>query len=186
MDCGDALQGNVIGAVSNGEYPAELMNRAGYDFAVLGNHEFDYGTDEASSPFTSRELIANTRGIDAVLDGHSHSEIPCDIVKNAEGENVLLSSTGTGLCNIGRLTITANGNIQTGLIGAYPETDSEMSGCIESMEEGGDGLNMFMDNELTVDEGMVDYDILATYLTDGLNGTVGDAYALPQERIKIR
>ena len=36
VDCGDSLQGDVIGAVSNGEYPAELMSRAGYDFAVLG------------------------------------------------------------------------------------------------------------------------------------------------------
>ncbi len=485
VDCGDALQGDVIGAVSDGEYPAELMNRAGYDFAVLGNHEFDYGmeqlgrlmemtgaqylgcnirytgtedaaplsrllpykivsygkvkvafigvstpesivksvpayfcdengnyvydfygesgeelyrrvqenvdacvkdgadhvvvlahlgTDASSSPFTSPELIANTRGIDAVLDGHSHSVIPCDIVKNADGENVLLSSTGTKLCNIGRLTITAGGNIQTGLIGTYPETDSEMAGCIESMEErfeaeltktvavsevalttssdsgmrlirnretnlgdlcadayravsgadialvngggiradisagevtygdilsvhpygntlcvvkatgqeildalemasrsclpdaddgenalgenggflqvsglkytvdtsvdstvetdeqgnflscgdsrrvkdvmilgedgsytalvpdeiytvashnylikeGGDGLNMFMDNELTVDEGMIDYEILMTYLMDGLNGTVGEEYALPQGRILIK
>ena len=485
VDCGDALQGDAIGTVSKGEYPAELMKRAGYDFAVLGNHEFDYGmeqidrlmeisgaqylgcnirytgkdgaaflsrllpykivsygkvkvgfigvstpesivksvpayfcdesgnyvydfygesgeelyrcvqenvdacvkdgadyvvvlahlgTDASSLPFTSRELIANTRGIDAVLDGHSHSEIPCDVVKNSDGENVLLSSTGTGLCNIGRLTITANGNIQTGLIGAYPETDSEMADCIESMEEklgaemtktigvsevvlttvsdsgmrlirnretnlgdfcadayravsgadialvngggiradisageitygdilsvhpygnslcvakatgqeildaldmasrsclssaddgenavgenggflqvsglkytidtsvestvetdeqgnflscgdgrrvkdvmvlekdgsytalvpdrvytvashnylikqGGDGLNMFMDNELTIDEGMTDYEILMTYLTDELNGTVGDAYALPQGRIEIK
>lgn len=484
VDCGDALQGDVIGTVSKGEYPAELMERAGYDFAVLGNHEFNYGmeqldrlmeisgarylgcnikytgkddeaflsrllpyktvsygdvkvafigvstpesivksvpeyfcdengnyvydfcggsgeelygcvqenvdaclkdgadyvlvlahlgTDESSSPFTSSELIANTRGIDAVLDGHSHSEIPCDIVKNADGENVLLSSTGTGLCNIGSLTITANGNIRTGLIGAYPDKDSEMADCIESMEEkfedepaksvavsdialttvsdsgmrlirnretnlgdfcadayrtvsgadialvngggirsdissgeitygdilnvhpygnslcvakatgqeildalemasrfclpspndgenavgenggflqvsglkysidtsvgstvetdeqgnflscgdkrrvkdvmvleedgsynelvpdrvytvashnylikeGGDGLNMFMDNELTVDEGMIDYEILMTYLADELNGTVGDEYALPQGRIEV-
>ena len=54
------------------------------------------------------------------------------------------------------------------------------------IKEGGDGLNMFMDNELTVDEGMLDYEILMTYLTDGLNGTVGDEYALPQERIVIK
>ena len=54
------------------------------------------------------------------------------------------------------------------------------------IKECGDGQNMFMDNELTVDEGMMDYEILMTYLTDGLDGTVGDAYALPQERIKVR
>ena len=54
------------------------------------------------------------------------------------------------------------------------------------IKEGGDGMNIFMDNELTVDEGMLDYEILMTYLTDGLNGTVGAAYALPQERIKVR
>ncbi len=485
VDCGDALHGDVIGAVSKGEYPAELMNRAGYDFAVLGDQEFGYGmeqldrlmeisgaqylgcnirytgtedvaflsrllpykivsygevkvafigvstpesivksvptyfcdqngnyvydfcggsgealysrvqenvdaclkdgadyvvilahlgTDESSSPFTSTELIANTRGIDAVLDGNSLSEISCNVVKNADGEKVVLSSTGMGLNNIGCLTITANGNIQTGLIESYPDKDSEMSGFIESIEkeleaeltesvgvsevtlttvsdsgmrlirnretnlgdfcadaykavsgadialvngggirgdilagevtygdilgvhpygnslcvvkatgqeildalemasrfclpnpndgenavgecggflqvsglkytidtsvgstvetdeqenflscgddrrvkdvmvldengsytelqpdkiytvashnylikEGGDGLNMFMDNELTIDEGMTDYEILMTYLTDELNGTVGNEYALPQGRIEIR
>ncbi len=484
VDCGDALQGDVIGTVSKGEYPAELMNYAGYDFAVLGNHEFGYGmeqldklmevsgaqylgcnlrytgtgtsaflsrllpykvvsygevkvgfvgvstpesivksvpvyfcdengnyvydfyggsgeelygcvqenvdaclregadrvvvlahlgTDGSSSPFTSRELIANTKGIDAVLDGHSHSEISCDIIKNADGKNVLLSSTGTGLCNIGHLTITADG-LRTGLIGTYPDKDSEMAGRIESMEErfeaelgkrvgvtevalttasdsgvrlirnretnlgdfcadayravsgadialvngggiranlpageitygdilgvhpygnflcvvratgqeildalemasrfclsspnegenavgecggflqvsglkyvidtsveptvetdemgnflscgnvrrvkdvmalgadgnytalvpdkvytvashnylikqGGDGLNMFMDNALTLDEGMLDYEVLMTYLADALHGTVGDEYALPQGRIEVR
>ena len=46
VDCGDALQGDTIGTVSRGEYPAELMERAGYDFAVLGNHEFNYGLDQ--------------------------------------------------------------------------------------------------------------------------------------------
>ncbi len=485
VDCGDALHGNAIGTVSKGEYPAELMKRAGYDFAVLGDQEFGYGmeqldrlmeisgaqylgcnisytgednaaflsrllpykivsygevkvayigvstpesiiksvptyfcddngnyvydfcgesgeklygcvqenvdaclndganyvvilshlgTDESSSPFTSRELIANTSGIDAVLDGNSLGEIPCDVVKNADGENVLLSSTGMGLSNIGCLTITASGNIQAGLIGSYPEKDGEMTSYIESMEEkfdaeltkkiaasnvalttvsesgmrlirnretnlgdfcadayravsgadialvngggiradipagditygdilnvhpygntlcvanatgqeildalemasrfcptkpddgenavgenggflqvsglkysidtsvvstvetdeqgnflscgderrvkdvkvleedgsytelvpdkvytvashnylikeGGDGLNMFTDNELTIDEGMTDYEILMTYLTDGLNGTVGDEYAEPQGRIEIK
>ena len=189
VDCGDALHGNAIGTVSKGEYPAELMDLAGYDFAVLGDQEFGYGmeqldrlmeisgaqylgcnisytgkddaaflsrllpykivsygnvkvgfvgvstpesivksvptyfcdedgnyvydfcgesgeklyscvqenvdaclkdgadhvvilshlgTDESSSPFTSLELIANTSGIDAVLDGNSTDEIPCD------------------------------------------------------------------------------------------------------------
>ena len=54
------------------------------------------------------------------------------------------------------------------------------------IKEGGDGLNMFMDNELTIDEGMIDHEILITYLTDGLNGTVGDEYALPQGRIEVK
>ena len=36
VDCGDALQGDAIGTVSQGEYPVDIMNEAGYDFAVLG------------------------------------------------------------------------------------------------------------------------------------------------------
>lgn len=104
----------------------------GADYVVVLAH---LGTDEASSPFSSSDLIANTKGIDVLLDGHSHSMISCDVVKNADGEKVLLSSTGTGLNNIGCLTITADGNIQTGLIGDYPETDSEVLSNIESMED---------------------------------------------------
>ena len=45
VDSGDAIQGDVIGAVSQGEYIIDFMNDAGYDYASLGNHEFDYGLD---------------------------------------------------------------------------------------------------------------------------------------------
>ncbi len=43
VDCGDAIQGDVIGGVSDGEYAIDIMNQAGYDLATIGNHEFDYG-----------------------------------------------------------------------------------------------------------------------------------------------
>ena len=43
VDCGDAIQGDVIGTVSDGEYAIDIMNQAGYDVATIGNHEFDYG-----------------------------------------------------------------------------------------------------------------------------------------------
>ena len=46
VDCGDALQGDAIGIVSQGEYLVDIMNQVGYDFAVLGNHEFDYGMEQ--------------------------------------------------------------------------------------------------------------------------------------------
>lgn len=235
VDCGDALQGDIIGTISQGEYLIDIMNQIGYDFAVLGNHEFDYGMeqlqtlleeaetqylgcnirytgtglnavsslkpyelvsygdikvafvgvstpesiaqstpayfmdesgdlvydfygdsgetlymqvqetvdacrekgadyvvvlahlgdDEDFAPFRSIDLIAATTGIDVVLDGHSHSVIPCDIVNNKNGEKVLLSSTGTGLMNIGQLVITADGNLTAGLISDFPDVDEE-------------------------------------------------------------
>lgn len=34
-----------VGTLSQGEYIISLMNAAGYDLAVPGNHEFDYGVD---------------------------------------------------------------------------------------------------------------------------------------------
>ena len=43
VDAGDAVQGAPIGTLSEGEYLIDIMNELGYDVAVPGNHEFDYG-----------------------------------------------------------------------------------------------------------------------------------------------
>lgn len=43
VDLGDAVIGNLADSSSAGIYVANLMNETGYDFAVLGNREFDFG-----------------------------------------------------------------------------------------------------------------------------------------------
>lgn len=43
VDAGDAIQGAPIGTLSDGGYLVDIMNKVGYDFAIPGNHEFDYG-----------------------------------------------------------------------------------------------------------------------------------------------
>jgi 2',3'-cyclic-nucleotide 2'-phosphodiesterase (5'-nucleotidase family) len=63
------------------------------------------GIDYISSPWMSTDVIENTTGIDVMLDGHSHSTIKGEAVKNKDGEPILLSSTGTKLENVGMLTI---------------------------------------------------------------------------------
>jgi 2',3'-cyclic-nucleotide 2'-phosphodiesterase (5'-nucleotidase family) len=45
-DVGDAVQGAALGTLSKGEYIVDIMNQMGYDVAVPGNHEFDYGMDQ--------------------------------------------------------------------------------------------------------------------------------------------
>ncbi len=248
VDCGDAIQGAAIGTLSKGRYLVDIMNASGYDYAVYGNHEFDYGMsriqeltaeasfkylscnfmdiksdpaktvldayairdfvggkkvafvgistpesitkstpayfqdengnyiygfcsggngqelydavqaavnaakaegvdyvvaiahlgiDTQSSPWTSREVIANTTGIDVVLDGHSHSTIAGETVKNKNNEDVILSSTGDKLRNIGRLVIKADGTMTTSLIAAadYTKQDLAMDAYIESINE---------------------------------------------------
>ena len=45
IDDGDAIQGEPLGAFSKGESVIKLMNAVGYDVAIPGNHEFDYGMD---------------------------------------------------------------------------------------------------------------------------------------------
>ena len=214
VDNGDAIQGDTVGTLSKGEYIIDIMNQVGYDVAIPGNHEFDYGMEQflalaekaefpyvsvnftkegepvfapyviieaegakiaflgistptyfqneageyiygfcqgeegaelynavqASvdaaraegadiviamahlgieydcTPWTSSEVITATTGIDVVLDGHSHSVIEGDLVKNKDGEEVLLTSTGTKLENIGMLTIGTDGEAKSALI----------------------------------------------------------------------
>ena len=43
VDAGDAIQGAPVGTLSEGGYIIDIMNQVGYDVAVPGNHEFDYG-----------------------------------------------------------------------------------------------------------------------------------------------
>lgn len=209
VDAGDAIQGEMIGSLTEGSAIAEIMNSVGYDYAVPGNHEFDYkvetllslskeaqyeyicanfydliaekavfapyriqeidgksyafvgiatpetyfkstpayfqdengnliysfsenelystvqnavdsaisegadyviavahlGIIGTSDGYRSTDLIANTRGIDALIDGHSHETIESAVYKNADGEPVILSSTGTKLSRFGKMTI---------------------------------------------------------------------------------
>ena len=45
VDDGDAIQGAPIGYFSRGEVIINLMNDLGYDVAIPGEHEFEYGMD---------------------------------------------------------------------------------------------------------------------------------------------
>ena len=45
VDDGDAIQGEPIGTMTKGEAIIDIMNVMGYDVAIPGNHEFDYGMD---------------------------------------------------------------------------------------------------------------------------------------------
>ena len=45
VDDGDAIQGEPIGTMTKGEGIIDIMNAVGYDLAIPGNHEFDYGMD---------------------------------------------------------------------------------------------------------------------------------------------
>ena len=45
VDDGDSIQGEPIGTMTQGEAIIDIMNVMGYDVAIPGNHEFDYGVD---------------------------------------------------------------------------------------------------------------------------------------------
>jgi 2',3'-cyclic-nucleotide 2'-phosphodiesterase (5'-nucleotidase family) len=85
----------------------------GADIVVLISH---LGEEPVPNHLNSHDLVARTRGIDVVLDGHSHSTIPHSEVSNLDGRMIPISQTGTQLANIGKLTITPDGKCSTQLI----------------------------------------------------------------------
>lgn len=247
VDAGDALQGAPIGTLSKGAYLMDIMNQVGYDVAVPGNHEFDYGfldqaknmkcgytccnfmdlktgkpvfnpykiiaygdtkvayvgidtpetfskgnpkvfqdaagnyiygfcegnngkdlyaavqgavdaakkdgakyviavghcgIDEQSAPWRSTDVIANVSGLSAFIDGHSHSVIPSQSVKDKDGKAVLLTSTGTKLVNLGKLVIKADGSITTGLVNKedYSSKDAATKAFVDGIKAKNDVL----------------------------------------------
>lgn len=227
VDLGNAITGDSVGSVSNGEYVIDIMNSVGYDYAVIGSHDYDYGmtglsnliakskfaylgcnidftgdkdekngldkvkpytivrygstpvayiglgavkdilkstpryfmnskgrriydfisglnlyqrvqkyvdearqkgakyvivlsalgTDDEDVPNRSFDIIHNTTGIDAVLDGRSHKEIENQKIFNKAGKEVIYSQAGSKFSCIGRLNIDIqNDKISTQLI----------------------------------------------------------------------
>lgn len=87
----------------------------GADYVIAVGH---LGIDEQSEPWTSTSVIANTTGIDALIDGHSHSTF-ANTQKNKDGKEIPVAQTGTKLENVGKLTIAADGTITATLLPLY-------------------------------------------------------------------
>ena len=78
---------------------------AGANYVVAVGH---LGDDPASAPWTSSEVIANTTGLTAFIDGHAHLTFTKP-VKDKSGKSVQVVSTGTKLENIGQIVINEKG-----------------------------------------------------------------------------
>lgn len=123
--------GTFIYDFSEGNKGADLYKRVqetidaakgeGADYIVAMSH---LGTDSTSTPWTSKEVIANTSGIDVLLDGHSHSTIASEFCKDKNGKQVIISSTGTALKNLGMLRIRPDGSMSSSLIDQISMQDS--------------------------------------------------------------
>ena len=251
VDAGDAVQGAPLGTLSEGEDIVAIMNEMGYEFAIPGNHEFDYkmpqfmrlasllscgyysanftdaagnrifapyklyqygdtklamvgvttpesftkstpvyfqdeagnyiygfsedetgeklyaavqdavdsarnegaeivilvghlGRNYVTERWSSESVLANTTGIDAMIDGHSHEEYTTT-VKNKNGEDVLLAQTGTKLQSLGKLVISPDDSIRAELIREIPAAQ-ELSGTY--VVQRGDSLSKIAKREL--------------------------------------
>lgn len=104
--------GNYIYGISGGEDGKALYNavQAAIDSAskeadvviALGH----LGDDASSAPWRSEDVITNTSGLDAFIDGHSHSTIPMKEVADKNGEKVILTQTGEYFGAVGKMTIS--------------------------------------------------------------------------------
>lgn len=240
VSAGDFAQGEILCSISHGMYAIQMLNKVGYDYVTLGNHEFDYGLeqlrtltdsltaktllcnledlrthelfftpydihqygdvkigfigvvapftknsdspqsfidslgndiytfhredyfkhmqhqidkvrkdgadyvillshlgDNQVNPETSENTIQMTTGLDAVIDGHAHNVIPERWIMNAEGDSVLLTSSGSHFDFMGRLTIDTNGRIHSDLTATadYIKEDSTILALADTMQE---------------------------------------------------
>ena len=84
------------------------------------------GDDPASDPWNSEDVIANTSGLDAFIDGHSHSSVPMKEVEDKDGAKVVLTQTGNYFAAIGQLTIAADGTISAELVTEAEGVDEDV------------------------------------------------------------
>ena len=238
--CGDFLQGNTTGAISKGQYIADIMRHMDYHALTVGNHEFDYGVprmkelleqigtpvvcanlfeagepqpiyapyvirqygdkrvayvgactpetmilegysfydtndillydlkpktfyeliqqavDEArangadyvvllshvgettqSMGFNSHKLVNTVRGIDVVLDGHSHNVFEDAKATDPDGRQIIVTQTGTQFANVGKLVITPDGRFITKLIKSseIPYENEKITATVDSIRQ---------------------------------------------------
>ena len=105
---------------------------AGADYIIALGH---LGVDASSGPWTSRNVIANTTGLDAFIDGHSHTTIEMETVADKTGESVVLTQTGSYLNAVGKLTISTDGVISTELLNGEDLAELVPASEVRQIEE---------------------------------------------------
>lgn len=130
--------GNYVYGISGGEDGAALYadvqaaidaaKAAGATRVIALGH---LGVDPNSKPWTSEDVIANTEGLDAFIDGHSHSVVEGSKVADKAGNDVLLTQTGEYFGRIGMMVISADGSISTSFITTFEGTPDATVKAIE-------------------------------------------------------
>ena len=134
--CEDSSGQALYAAVQNA---VDSAREEGADYVVALVH---LGMEGTTAQWTSSAVIANTTGINLVLDGHSH-EAYQQQVSNLDGEPVDLVQTGTQLANLGCAILDpATGEITTQLISlegedvpADPDTQAYLAQVNGQFEE---------------------------------------------------
>ena len=120
----------------NAQYFIDEARRNGADYVVALSHLGD--SHKTGGHPNSIELIGNTTGLNAVIDGHDHHIIEEQFVNNKKGKPVLLTSSGTNFQYVGQLVINTDGKIESSLISIADDeipADSETLQMIEQLKE---------------------------------------------------
>ena len=99
------------------------------------------GDDPASEPWTSERVIAAVSGLNAFIDGHSHSTVVGKEVSDKDGNTVVLTQTGEYFDAIGMMVIDGEtGAVTTDLIGYNEITEPVLDekGEVKKDDKGND------------------------------------------------
>ena len=116
VDAGDALQGGAVGTLTEGSAIVDIMNAAGYDYAVPGNHEFDYGMDQFLSLVSQSQAtylscnFEDTRTGNAVLTPYAVQKYTAE--PGSEDEDGVLKVGYVGISTPETLTKSSPANFQ--------------------------------------------------------------------------
>ena len=102
------------------------------DYVIVLSH---LGSNSVRNGFSSYDLIENTNGIDVVIDAHSHTVISGEGVMNKDGDQVVLTSTGEELENLGVLWLHPDRSVTSVLYSSVPETDLEIQAMVDEIYE---------------------------------------------------
>ena len=121
----------------------------GADYVIILAH-LGYGGD-ALEENTSIGLLRNIKGVDALIDGHTHL-VYNDRFPDKSGNNVLIVQTGTKLANIGVLKISvADNRITHEMINAVPNPEGMPNEVLGETYKTGerDKKNVYFDKEMS-------------------------------------
>ena len=124
-------EGNLIYDLLTEDDGLELANRIqsyiellrkekGVSYVILLAH-LGYGGD-ALEQYTSRGLLSNLEGVDAIIDGHTHL-VYNELHKDKNGKGVYIAQAGTKLQSLGKITISSDGKITSEMIDEIPYSE---------------------------------------------------------------
>lgn len=104
----------------------------GCEYVVAVGH---LGNQGVTPRWSSKEVIANTTGIDVFIDGHSHEQVNTQ-TPDKNGKDVLLVQTGAKLSSVGKLTLDSDGfDVEFITAESYAKKDADVTRALEGYQE---------------------------------------------------